>query len=133
MFEKKLSLQLEKIFDLGKVSFDKPGDSHEQEGVFVEVARARTKVKDAREVAHITGKIHMFAASNKLPFGYIGKRIDAAEAADKDGLFFYEFEENKGMFRNIVERSVSFEYLFDSQYDPAIGRIDSVNFTLSET
>lgn len=133
MFEKRLEEQIRKIFDFPKVTFDSPGESQEQEGVFIEIVKARTGAKPGRQIAHVVGVLHVFAASNKLPYGYFMKRIEAASAEDKRGFFFYNFEENKGKYRNIVERSVGFQYLFDSQYDPAVGRIQTVNTQISET
>lgn len=133
MFEKRLAEQIGKILDMGKVSFDAPSESQEQEGVFIQVSRARTRVKAARQIAHVVGVIRVFAASNKLPYGYFAKKIEDAPADLKRGLFFYDFEENAGKYRNIVERSVSFQYLFDSQYDPAIGTISTVNLSISES
>lgn len=133
MFEKRLAAQLQKIFDLGKVTFDAPGESQEQEGAFVVISSAKTRVKDGHEIAHVAGVIHVFGASNKIPYGFFAKKIDAASAEDRKGLFFHDFEENKGKFRNIVERSVAFQYLFDGQYDPALGRIETVNLQISET
>lgn len=133
MFEATLSAQLKKIFDFDKVTFDMPGESQEQEGVFIQVESSQTRVKDGRQTARVNGKIHVFAPSNKLPYGYFSKCIDAASAADKQGLFFYAFEENKGTYRNICERSLSFVYLFDSQFDPALGSITSVQFEIAES
>lgn len=133
MFEKRLQSQIQKIFGFKKTTFDAPGESQEQEGAFVVVETAKTRVKDAREIAQVSGRIHVFAASSKLPYGFFSKAIESADPADKAGLFFHSFEENKGKYRNIVERSVGFHYLFDSQYDPAIGKLESVNFQISES
>lgn len=133
MFEKKLAEQVQKIFGISKVSFDTSGDSQEQEGIFIEISQARTRAKPSRQIAHVVGIIHVFAASNKLPYGFFAKAIEAAKPEDKRGFFFYNFEENKGTFRNIAQRSVGFQYLFDSQYDPAIGSIQTVNLQISET
>lgn len=133
MFEKKLQEQVQKIFSLKKVTFDAPGESQEQEAAFIQIENAKTRVKDGREIAQVAGTIRVFAPSNKLPYGFFAKQIDKASAEDRRGFFFHSFEENKGKFRNIVERSVQFQYLFDSQYDPALGSIESVNFEISET
>jgi len=133
MFEKQLSSQLKRIFDFDKVSFDRPGESQEQEAVFIEVETAACKIKDKRQIARVTGKVHVFASLDKLPYGYFTKKIAEADVADVQGLFFYNFEENKGTYRNITERSMSFLYLFDSQYDPAIGIINQVNLSIAES
>jgi hypothetical protein len=133
MFEAKLKGQIERIFGIKKVTFDLPGESKEQEGVFIQVETAKTRVKDGKETAHVNGTIHIFAVDAKVPYGFFAKKIDAAESGDKAGLFFFNFEENKGTYRNIVERSVGFQYLFDGQYDPNLGSITSVNLNLSES
>lgn len=133
MFEKRLQKQIEKIFDLGKVTYDSPSESQEQEGVFIQVASSAVRVTGAKAIAKVEGTIRVFAASNKLPYGFFAKQIDSAKAEDKAGLFFHNFEENKGKYRNIVERSVAFVYLFDGQYDPAMGRIETVNIQILES
>lgn len=131
--ERHLAAQLKRIFDLDKVTFDRPGESQEQEAAFVEVSTAVVRIKDGREVARVTGTLRVFAAANKMPFGYFAKKIDAADPADTAGLMFYNFEENRGTFLNVVERSLEFTYLFDGQYDPAIGTLNQINLTISES
>ncbi len=133
MFEKTLADQLKRIFDFDKVTYDTPGESQEQEGLFVAVETARTRVIDARQIAHVTGKLHVFAQAEKLPYGYFSKRLAAADPADTKGLYFYNFDENKGTHNNIAERTLSFVYLFDSQYDPAVGSITQINLSISES
>lgn len=133
MFEATLLSQLKRIFDLDKVTFDKPGESREQECAFVDVSKATTKVLDARQLARVTATLTVFAQVEKLPYGYFTKMIDAAAIADSRCFFFYDLEENKGTYRNISERSVSFVYFFDSQYDPAIGTITEIDLSIQET
>ena len=133
MFEATLQAQLKAIFDFEKVVFDKPSESQEQEGVFVDITKSKCKIKDKRQIATVNGVIHVFANLDKLPFGYFSKCIDAASAELKEGFFFYDLEESKGTYRNIVERSLSFVYLFDSQYDPNVGSITSINLSYSES
>lgn len=133
MFEKTLVAQLKRIFEFDKVTFDQPSESQEQEAIFIDVKSAHSRVKDAREIAKVTGTLRVFAQLDKLPFGYFSKCIDKADPADKRGLFFFNFEENKGTYRNIVERSMEFLYLFDSQYDPALGTLTEVNLSFSES
>lgn len=132
MFERSLITSLEKIFKLGKVTFDRPGESQEQEGVFIEVIQAVCRKKDAKQTARVTGTLHFFANQDKMPFGYLTKCISEADPALTKPLVFLDFEESKGKFRNIVERSVGFQYFFDSQYDPAIGTVTSINLSYQE-
>jgi hypothetical protein len=131
--ESSLTEKLKRIFKLDKVSFDLPGESQEQEGIFIAVERDHAKVVDKREIHRVQGKLSIFASSNKLPFGYLAKAIAAARAEDVRPLFFFNFEENKGTIGKICERSLEFIFLFDSQYDPNLGTITSVNLSMTET
>lgn len=133
MFEKQLAAQLKRIFGLDKVTYDKSSESREQEAVFIEIEACRVRIKDKRQTARVTGKIVIFANADKMPYGYISKAIAAADPADTAGLFFSNFEENKGTYRNIAERSADFLFLFDSQFDPNIGTLNQVNLTITET
>ncbi len=126
MFEAALSERLKRIFDLKKVTFDLPSDSREQECIFIEVESAKARLKDARQIARVSGKIRVFCNSDKLPYGYFSKKIHRAAAADTRDLFFFDFEENAGTIGNICERSMSFIYLFESQHDPNTGSIENV-------
>lgn len=124
MFEKSLADKLKRIFDLKKVTFDLPGDAQEQECIFIEVKTSASRVKDKKSTANVTGAVRIFCNSEKMPYGYVTKRIVEAKPEDTKDLFFYDFEENAGQFRNISERSMSFIYLFESQYNPDVGEIE---------
>lgn len=132
MFEKRLADKLRRIFDIEKVTYDRSGESREQEAIFIEVESSRNRIKDAREIAKVTGALHVFAPSEKLKYGYFSKAIADADPADTKDIYFYEFEENLGTYRNIVERKLQFIYLYDSQYDPNIGELTSVNLSYPE-
>lgn len=129
MFEKTLKEKLEKIFDL-KVSFSEPGESNEQECLFVEVTRAFPKVKDGREVCRVEGQCAVYGNNDKLKYGYFSKQIDRALQEDKEKFFFYDFEQNSRLYQNIVQRSFSFVYFFSGQYDPEQGTITSTDITI---
>jgi hypothetical protein len=133
MFEASLKAKLARIFDLDKVSFDRPSESQEQEACFIAIESARCRLRDKRQIARVTGKLHIFASLDKMPYGYLSKAIAKADAEDVKNLFFFDFEENQGTFRNITERSMGFVFLFDGQFDPSVGRIDEVNVTISES
>lgn len=124
--------RLIRIFGIKKVVFDKPSESEEQECVFVDVTKPKIRVIDAREIANIEGVLRIYANADKLPFGYFSKRIARADLADTRG-FFFGPEENEGKFRNITLRKFDFTFLFDSQYDPNIGTITSIDLTVTET
>jgi hypothetical protein len=133
VFEKQLAAQLKAMFDFDKVTYDLPGESKEQEGIFIEIESAKCRVIDARQIARVVGTLHVFANADKLPYGYFSKKIAEAKPEHSKGLFFYDFEENKGTVRNIVERSLGFLFLFDSQYDPAIGTLNEINLSITES
>ena len=74
----------------------------------------------------------MFGNAEKLPFGFFSKAIKNADDEDTRDLFFFDLENNSRVFRNIVQRGFSFVYFFDSQYDPKVGSITSVDITVTE-
>lgn len=128
MFEKTLLQSVKRIFDLNKVSFDLPSDSQEQEAAFIQIDKAISRINDKRQTSRVTGKILVFANADKLPYSYLTKKIAAADAELVAPFFFYDFEENAGKFLNIVERSLSFVFFFDSQYNPDVGTMTEVVF-----
>lgn len=127
MFEKSLQSKLKKIFDMKKVTFDHVGQAHEQECIFIEVESCKSSIKDALQVALVKGKLRVFANNEKLPYGYFDKKLQAATSDDTKDLFFYDLEENSGYYGNLVERSMSFVYFFNSQYSPNLGSITSID------
>lgn len=131
--EKDMEGKLRRIFGLEKVSFDLASISKEQEGIHIAVERCVTRIKDKREIARVTGKIIVFASTKKMPMGFFQRQLDKADPADKQDFFFSDFEANVGQLVDIVERSASFVYFYNGQYDPSIGRIESINLTTSET
>jgi hypothetical protein len=133
VFEATLEAQLKRIFRLKKVTFDRPGDSQEQEGLFVDVQKAKTKIRDGCEIALVQGTIHLFVNADKIKYGFFSKALEEADVEDKKKLFFFNFEENKGTFRNICERSLDFLYFFYGQYDPALGSITSIDLEIAES
>ena len=132
MFETTLTEKLQKIFELEKVTYDLPGESKEQECIFVQVENVKSQVRDGLYHAKVQGKVVVHAESSKLPFGYLSQRI-AAHPDDTKDLFFFDLEENTRLYENIVSRGFSFVYFFNSQYDPAIGTITSVTTEVEST
>jgi hypothetical protein len=126
MFEKELAEKFKRIFDFKKVRYDAASDSQEQECLFIDIQKSQNQVKDGKFVGKVTGKISVWANSEKLPYGYFSKRIAEADKADTKDLFFYELEQNAGTMGNIVERTSGFIYLFDMQFDPNVGEITSL-------
>ena len=132
MFETKLADQFKTIFGVKKVTYDTPGESSEQDCLFIEVENSWNTFKDGRVLSKVTGNAVMFAQNDKLSFGFFSKAIAKAPHSMTRNLAFFDFEENTKRFRNLVQRSFSFVYFFDSQYDPETGKITSVNFTTEE-
>lgn len=132
MFESALSTKLKNIFDFDKVTFDSPSESQEQEGVFVEVESSRVKVGDKYATARVTGKIRIFAQAEKMPFDYLMKQIDKADPDDKKDLFFFDIGLSQGRFLNIDERTIGFVFFFNSQYNPNLGTIETINITVGD-
>ena len=131
MIEKLLLSHLAGIFELD-VTFDRVSESREQERAFVEIREAKVRLKEGRQTASIVGRLRVFAQAEKLPLGFLAKKIEAASLELTRGFYFYDLEENAGTYRNIVERSASFVFLFDSQYDPALGTLNVVNLSHAE-
>lgn len=126
MIEKALKDKLKRIFDLKKASFDVPGESQEQDCLFIQIDTARNTVKDGSLISRVTGKVRIFANSEKLPIGFFAQKIANAEPEDTKELFFFEIEESSGTFQNLVERSASFVFLFSGQLAQPTGSIESI-------
>lgn len=140
MFKTKLTEDLKRIFAVKKVTFDLPGDhiaggdlkAGEQECIFVSIKECRNTIKDGLEVSKVTGMGTMFAQFYKMKFGFFSKRIKSSGYEDADfvkDFFFFDIEENKGRYQNIVERSFSFIYFYSSQHDPALGNLNELELT----
>lgn len=128
MFEAELKERLERIFDFKKTRFDDPGESLEQECLFINVESARCDIKDGQEGALVRGQGYVYANFDKLPYGYFNKKLRNASIGDLQKFFFHEIDHNSGVTNNIVRRSFRFVFYYKAQYDPRIGRITSVEF-----
>lgn len=133
MFEKKLAETMKEIFDVKEVTFDTPGDSREQNILWIEIEQPKFTFADKKVKALVTGKGTMYGRNDALTYGYFSKCIAKADNALTKDLFFSDFETNSNRFRDIVERGFSFTYFFNSQYDPDIGTITSVTTTVEES
>jgi hypothetical protein len=133
MFETELSNKLKAIFSVKKISYDAPGESQEQDCLFIEIEEPKFSFKDGRIKAMVTGNAIMFGRNEDLKFGFFSKAIAGASKDLTKDLFFSDFESNTQRFRDIVQRGFSFTYFFNSQYDPAIGTITSVDTNIEES
>lgn len=133
MFEKALEEKLKRIFHVKKVVYDQPGESREQDCIFIEVEQARNRVSDARFLSRVNGNLIIFGRSKELPFGFFSKAIAEADLELTHDIAFFDFELNSKYFRDLVQRTVSFVYFFDSQYDPDVGSITSMTTDIEVT
>jgi len=133
VFETELSNKLKTIFGVKKVTYDLPGEAKEQECLFIELESSKNVVKDGRVKAMVSGNAYMIAPNEKMPFGFFSKAIKQADHALTKDLFFSDIEGNAQRYRDLVQRGFSFIYFFDSQYDPAVGTITSVDITIEES
>ena len=132
MFEKALIDKFKAIFGIEKITYDVPGDSREQNCLFIEIENSKNTFKDGKQLAMVTGNAVIFGPSGKIPFGFFSKAIINADPSLTKDLFFFDIEANTQRFRDIVQRGFSFTYFFNSQYDPAIGTITSVDLNVEE-
>lgn len=132
MFEPILEAKLQRIFGFKKFDYAKPSSAEEQEVMFIQVTNARCRTKTALFTAKVTGTLEYFVRNDKMPFGTFAKKIGLAKKEDL-APFFFGPEENKGTYRDITHRSVSFVFLFSGQYDPNVGTLETLNLTLVET
>lgn len=128
MFENSLEEKFKKLFKVKKVTFDQPSESREQDVLFLEVDDPNFTIKDGRAIAKIMGSAQMFGRNDSLTFGFFQKAIQEADNDLTKDLYFYDVDINTKYYRNLVGRSFSFIYFFDSQYDPDIGNIDELTF-----
>ena len=133
MFEKELAEKMKAIFKVKDVTFDAPGDSREQDKLFIEVEDPKFRITDKKARAMVTGKGTMFGRNEALTFGFFSQAIAIADNALTKDLIFRDFETNTPRFRDIVERGFSFTYFFSTQHDPAVGNMTSVDINIEET
>lgn len=130
--ESELSEKLKKIFQVSKVTFAHPGEKvKEQECIFVDIEQTRSREKDKKTIARVSGKINLYGNSDKMPLGWFSQRIRDAKPEDKKDLAFFDIEMNTKYYQNLVQRTASFVYFFSTQYDPNVGNITSVTIQTS--
>ncbi len=124
MFEKSLLADLKTIFDLPKVTLDAASESHEQECMFVKIDKVNSSLKDKRQIARVHGTLVIYCNSDKMPFGYFIKQSQKSALSSK---FFFGPEQHVANYVNISQRSMDFVYLYDSEFNPSVGLITSVD------
>ena len=133
MFEKALEQNLKAIFGIERITFDAPSESNEQDVLFIQISVSNNTIKDGAQIARVTGTLHMFSMNTKLPYGFFSKKIHEAKPSWTKPFFFFDLEENSNRYRDICERSASFVYFFNSQYDPDLGTMNSITLQTQVT
>ena len=128
MFEKSLKEKFSKIFEIDKVTYDRPSDANEQECLWVNLEDSTNRVRKGEFTAVVRGTAYVMGQSTKIPFGFISKKIQEADHTDTKDLFFSEIDKNTQVYQNIVQRSFAFVYFFHGQYDPKVGTINTIDF-----
>lgn len=130
MFTGKLKTKLENIFGFQKTSYNTPSDTPEQYTLFINIDSSQSRITAGKEIAKAFGTLTIYGQYEKLPFGFMAKKIELANLIDKEKLFFYDFEEDPAgspaRFLNISERKVKFIFLHEAQFDPDHGTITSM-------
>lgn len=130
--ENELTEKLKKIFKVEKVSFANPGEKvKEHECLFVDIEQTRSREKDKKTIARVSGKINLYGNTDKMPLGWFSQRIRESNPDDKKDLAFFDIEMNTKYYQNLVQRTASFVYFFSTQYDPNLGSIESVSIQTS--
>lgn len=124
--------KLKAIFGVKKVTFDEPGDSFEQDCIFVEILESQSNTGQGKATAKVSGALVMYSQNNKLPFGFFNKKIQQADKSLTKNFFFFDIDvdaqNSPARLQNISERRANFIYLYSAQYDPNQGSLTSVNF-----
>lgn len=138
MFRKELIRRLELIFGMKKTTMDAPSDEFEQDTLFVEVTFANSRISGkggGRQTARVVGKLTVFSQDNKMPFGFFSKQIEQSMGELTRPFNFYDIDiddpTSQARLQNIHERSISFVFLYDSQYDPDKGELTSLETTVT--
>lgn len=129
LLEEELKGRLQRIFGLKKSTLSLPGESREQDTLFIGIESARTRVIGTRFSARVSGTIVTFTQNDKMPIGYLAKAIAEANPTDVSPFFFHDFEDNTRVFQNIVERTLNFVFFYETEYDPEQGSLTGLEIT----
>jgi hypothetical protein len=137
VFRKDLLDKLQQIFRMKKgVTLDASSDQFEQDTMFVEIFSANSKVQGTNEICCVDGCLIVFSQDNKMPFGFIAKRIAKADKALTAPFMFTKVDEDiaesPARMQNIHERRTNFRFLYSAQYDPSQGNLTSLELELDD-
>lgn len=128
MFEDSLKNIFEEIFKIKKVTYDLPGETIEQDVLFITINQAKTQIKDGKELSRVEGSCFIYSQRERLKFGYLDKMIQKADPLYTKNIFFFNLDTNEKTYQNLIQRGFDFMYFYKNQYDPVKGSITSVNF-----
>lgn len=140
MFRKDLERRLKAIFGFKKVTFSSPADdsaigTFEQDCAFIEISDCKSSARFGSAKAKVECTMRTFTQDDKMPYGFLTKRIQQADADLTAPLFFYDIDTNvassPARIQNIHERRTRFVFLYSEQYDPDQGEMTSID--LEET
>ncbi len=127
MFKATLEKNFKAIFGFKKVTFNAPSEQFEQDTMFVEIQDVQVAVGSGKERAKVMGTITTFSQDNKLPYGFINKRVAGADKELTKDLFFFDTEQDVATSPagtlNISERRSRFLFLYSKQFDPQQGEM----------
>lgn len=124
--EDQIKQKLEQIFDFKKVSFNLPADDVEQNCLYVAIENSNIIYKENLCVARIFCSCRVFAPNEKLPVGYVSKKIALSAGSLTNNFFFYDIEENAKIFLDIIGKSFKFIYFYDGQFNPNEDKIEGI-------
>lgn len=136
MFRADLERRLKGIFGFAKVTFNSPSDdadgAFEQDCAFVEIDDCQSGAGFGAAHCKVDGTLRTFTQDDKMPYGFLVKKLRQAPPALSKDLYFYAIDTNvpnsPSRIQNIHERRTRFVFLYIEQYDPDQGEITSVNF-----
>lgn len=134
MFKKELKEKLENIFkftgDKRRTTFDAYSQEFEQDTLFIEIGEENPRITSAGVSMRIEGELVYFSQVDKIKYGNMIKLIEQALPIDKNKFFFYDIDKpnlsSQARMQNIVERRISFVYLYTGSYNPDKGEMTSL-------
>lgn len=131
MFKKEMIAKLIEIFKIKKTTFDAYSDEYEQDTLFIEVDDCHERVHNGGVSMRVMGDLVYFSQVDRIKYGNMIKLLEQANAVDKKMFFFYDIDKqnvsSQARLQNIVERRISFVYLYNGEYDPDKGNITSLD------
>ncbi len=130
-----MASKLQQIFAFKKSTYNAASansstGSFEQDVLFIEILESKSRARDGKVTAQVSGSIVTFAQVDKLPYGYFQKRITIAPPEATKDFFFFDIDLNPvnspARIQNISERRLRFVYLYSSQFDPEHGELTSL-------